>query len=89
MTPPILPEPSKPTGTMSPAARYFIAIVLLGFSGSWGIAIVKQKDSPTAVDAAIILVPLVLAFAAAVPSTFTFVVSTVKPLWPFKTKGDT
>ena len=67
---------------MSPLARGLIATILLGFSGLWGTAIVRQKDPLTWVDAVMTMVPLILGVAAAIPATITFVVTTVKPILP-------
>lgn len=88
-TPPVVPPPAAPpSGRLSPVARYLVAAILLGFAGSWGYETFEQKDPPTWVDAALVLVPLLFAVAAAVPATFTFVISTVKPLVPHFGHGD-
>lgn len=68
---------------MSAIFRWLLAIILMGFAMSWAIALIMQKQTPTTVDAVLILTPLVLGFAAAVPATFTLVITTVRPFWPF------
>lgn len=89
--PPVVPVPSQsiqitasqqPKKVGNPFFRYLMAVVLIAFSIGYALLSVWEKQAPTTVGAIIILVPLVFGCAAASETTFTFVVTTLKPFVP-------
>lgn len=71
-----------PVPVGSPFFRYLLSSILLLFAMGWGTLLIWQKQTPSTVDGAIILIPLVLGVAGLSQSTISFVVTTVKPLVP-------
>ena len=68
--------------TGSPFFRYLLSTILLLFAMGWATLLIYQKETPSTVDGAIILVPLILGVAGLSQATISFVVTTVKPLIP-------
>ena len=73
---------SATTNTGSAFFRYLLSTILLIFAMGWATLLIWQKETPSTVDGAIILVPLILGVAGLSQATISFVVTTIKPLIP-------
>ncbi len=66
----------------NPSFRYLLGLLLITFACGMAILSAWQKEPVNVPLAAIVLVPLVLGFASLSETTFTLVVTTLKPLVP-------
>ncbi len=66
----------------NPAFRYLLGLLCITFACGMAILSVWQKEPVNTALAAIVLVPLVLGFASLSETTFTFVVTILKPFVP-------
>lgn len=85
MTTPNSPSTVTTTSTTmggSPVFRYLLSAILLVFAMGWATLLIWQKETPSTVDGAIILVPLILGVAGLSQATISFVVTTIKPIIP-------
>ncbi len=67
----------------NPFFRYLLGALLMLFSMGWAILLIVQKQTPSTIDGAVILVPLLFGLAVVTPGTFTLVAATLKPLIPW------
>jgi hypothetical protein len=89
MTDPTLGPPTHATITTtstsattagSPVFRYVLSTILLLFAMGWATLLIVKKQTPSTVDGAVILVPLILGVAGLSQATISFVVTTIKPI---------
>lgn len=66
----------------NPAFRYVLGLLLITFAFGMAILSVWQKEPLNTALAAIVLVPFLLGFASMSETTFTFVVTSLKPFVP-------
>lgn len=66
----------------NPAFRYLLGLLLITFAFGMAILSVWQKEPLNVVLAVIVLVPFILGFASMSETTFTLVVTTLKPFVP-------
>lgn len=66
----------------NPAFRYLLGLLLITFAFGMAILSVWQKEPLNTALAAIVLVPFLLGFASMSETTFTFVVTSLKPFVP-------